>query len=203
MVVANDEGLGYTTRIKMPAAMLAHPLALRLSKNRSMSDSNKTHRAFRYRIYPTIEQQVALAIQFGHARFVYNWGLAKRKQHYQQHGKGISFYELKRQLTKLKHTPEFEWLREADSQVLQAKLEDLDRAYQNFFEKRARYPQFKARKHEQKIRYPQRFKLEGNRIYLPKVGWVKIVLRRAIGRYTEKRYRDENQVWELLRVHPV
>lgn len=145
-----------------------------------MSDSNKVYRAFRYRIYPNRAQQQTLAVQFGHARFVYNWGLATRKAHYHEHGKGLGYYELKRQLTQLKHTPAFEWLQEADSQVLQAKLEDLDHAYRNFFEKRAGYPRFKARKHEQKIRYPQRFKLNGNRIYLPKVGWVKVVFHRPL-----------------------
>ncbi|MCI0713466.1 MAG: transposase [Chloroflexi bacterium] len=145
-----------------------------------MADSNKTHRAFRYRIYPNTEQQQVLAVQFGHARFVYNWGLATRKAYYHQHGTGIDHYALKRQLTQLKHTPGFEWLGEADSQVLQAKLDDLDRAYQNFFEKRAGYPRFKSRKGEQKIRYPQRFKFDGNRIYLPKVGWVKAVFHRPL-----------------------
>ncbi|MCI0713509.1 MAG: transposase [Chloroflexi bacterium] len=137
-------------------------------------------RAFRYPIYPNAEQQQALAVQFGHARFVYNWGLAIRKAHYHKHGQDIGFYELKRQLTQLKHTPGFDWLREADSQVLQAKIEDLDRAYQNFFEKRAGYPRFKSRKGEQKIRYPQRFKFDGNHIYLPKVGWVKAVFHRPL-----------------------
>src|SRR5690606_11947090 len=63
---------------------------------------------------------------------------------------------------------------------LQAKIEDLDRAYTNFIEGRAKYPKFKTRKGTQSIRYPQRFKFEGNRIYLPKVGWVKTVFHRPM-----------------------
>lgn len=137
-------------------------------------------RAFKYRLYPNIEQQHALAIQFGHARYAYNWGLATRKAYYKEHGEGLSFYELKRLLTDLKRDSEYEWLKGADSQVLQAKIEDLDRAYTHFFEKRAKYPKFKTRKGEQSIRYPQRFKFDGNRIYLPKVGWVKAVFHRPL-----------------------
>ena len=54
---------------------------------------------------------------------------------------------------------------------LQQKAEDLDQAYQNFFAVRANYLNFKKKHHTQVIRYPQRFKLAGNKIYLPK-GWL-------------------------------
>lgn len=139
-------------------------------------------RAFRYRIYPKQDQVTPFTIQFGHSRFVYNWGLAVRKAYFADHGKSIGFYELKRRLTELKHTEDYTFLKEADSQVLQAKLEDLERAYQNFFERRSGYPRFKSRKDEQKIRYPQRFKIdaENGRIYLPKIGWVKVVFHRPL-----------------------
>ncbi|MBE9507764.1 MAG: helix-turn-helix domain-containing protein, partial [Chloroflexi bacterium] len=43
-------------------------------------------KAFKYRIYPNRKQQAQLAVQFGHARFVYNWGLALRKAHYKETG---------------------------------------------------------------------------------------------------------------------
>jgi len=137
-------------------------------------------KAFRYRLYPQQEQAAALTVQFGHARFVYNWALATRQDHYRQHGQGRSYYELKRQLTAWKHQPEHAWLQEADSQVWQAKVQDLDRAYRNFFAQRARYPRFKSRKGAQSIRYPQRFQFNGNRVYLPKVGWVQVVLHRPL-----------------------
>jgi putative transposase len=137
-------------------------------------------KAFRYRIYPNPAQQHLLAVQFGHARFAYNWALAKRQEYYKQHGEGLSYYDTAERLKHLKKDPERVWLKEADSQVLQQKLMDLDRAYVNFFEHRAKYPRFKKRHGQQSIRYPQRFKFNGNRIFLPKVGWVKIVLHRAL-----------------------
>jgi putative transposase len=135
------------------------------------------YRGFRYRIYPTPEQKQALALQFGHARFAYNWGLARRKAH---HGTGIPFRALREQMTQLKHTAGYEWLQAADSQVLQGKLEDLEEAYEKFFSGDAGYPRFKTRRDEQTIRYPQRFKFDGNRIYLPKVGWVHVVVHRPL-----------------------
>lgn len=137
-------------------------------------------RAFRYRIYPNKTQQAALVVQFGHARYVYNWGLAARKDHYEQHRKGLSYQGTTALLRDLKQTEDHAWLRDADAQVLQQKLKDLDRAYKTFFEKRAKYPRFKSKHGQQAIRYPQRFKFSDKRIYLPKVGWVKAVFHRAM-----------------------
>ena len=72
-------------------------------------------KAFRYRLYPNKEQQAGLAVQFGHARFVYNWALAMRSAHYREHGTGIGYYDLKRMMTDLKRQPDHVWLKEADS----------------------------------------------------------------------------------------
>ncbi len=137
-------------------------------------------KAFKYRLKPNSDQQAALAIQFGHARFVYNWALDLRQNHYKGTGEGLSWYDVKKELTALKQDPDYVWLKDADSQVLQAKTQDLDRAYVNFFEGRAQYPTFKSKRGKQSIRYPQRFKLDGQRIYLPKVGWVKAIVHRPI-----------------------
>ncbi|MEW6211141.1 MAG: RNA-guided endonuclease TnpB family protein, partial [Acidobacteriota bacterium] len=64
---------------------------------------------------------------------------------------------------------------EVDSQSLQQALADLKRAFINFFEKRARYPRFKRRKDtRQSFRIPQRVKVEDGRVYIPKIGWIKI-----------------------------
>lgn len=137
-------------------------------------------KSFRFRFYPDKEQGAKLAIQFGHARFVYNWTLETCQKVYQVYGQKPSYFALKRAITTLKHKSEYTWLQEANSQVLQAKVEDLDRAFTNFFEKRARYPHFKSKKDVQSIRYPQCFKFKSDRIYLPKVGWVKAVFHRPL-----------------------
>ena len=137
-------------------------------------------KAYKFRLYPNKEQQDNLAVQFGHARFVYNHLLSARKEHYKATGKGLSCNATIKLLPALKKADGTKWLGEADSQVLQQKAKDLDTAYKNFFTGRAKYPNFKKKHGTQSIRYPQRFKLDGNRIYLPKVGKVKIKLHRGI-----------------------
>ena len=136
----------------------------------------KIRRAYKYRIYPNKQQQQQLAVQFGHARFIFNYGLDVRKKAFKETGKGLSYTATALLLPKLKQ--DLPWLKEADSQVLQQKLKDLDTAYVNFFQGHAGYPTFKNKNSHQAIRYPQRFKLTDSQIYLPKVGWVALVLHR-------------------------
>ena len=81
-------------------------------------------------------------------------------------------------LTELKKTKGYEFLKQADSVALQASLRDLDRAYTNFFAKRAGYPNFKA-KHSHKQSYRtlninNNIRLEGKYLKLPKLGLIKI-----------------------------
>ena len=137
-------------------------------------------KAYKYRLYPNKEQQDNLAIQFGHARFVYNYLLNARKDHFKTVGKGLSCNATIKILPALTKDEGTKWLSEADSQVLQQKARDLDNAYKNFFAGRAKYPKFKSKHGDQSIRYPQRFRLGGDRIYLPKVGQIKIKLHRSI-----------------------
>jgi putative transposase len=71
--------------------------------------------------------------------------------------------------------PGLEWLNDVDSQALQQVLKDLHRAFGHFFEKRARSPRFKSRKRDRaRFRIPQRIKLQDVKVYVPKVGWVRI-----------------------------
>lgn len=136
-------------------------------------------KAFEFRIYPDSEQKDKLAVQFGCSRFVYNHYRAVREGYYQDTGTGLNYNDCATDLTerlKVDHP----WLKDADSQVIQQALMDLDKAYKNFFEGRADYPRFKRKHGKQSVRYPQRFKVEGEQIYLPKVGWVKAVFHRKM-----------------------
>lgn len=134
--------------------------------------------ATRIRIYPSKRQAQALAVQFGCARWAWNEALAKSQELYRATGKGLNYHAMAVRLPKLKQ--EYEWLKDADSQVLQQSLQNLARAFENFFAKRCRYPRFKSKHGRQSIKYPQRVKLEGSRIYLPKIGWVSCVVHREI-----------------------
>ena len=117
-------------------------------------------KAYKFRLYPNQAQQELLVVQFGHTRFVYNYMLGLRKERYQETGEGLSYQDMTALLTELKRDPEHQWLREADSQVLQQSLKDLDRAYKNFFAGRGRYPRFRSRRGKQAIRYPQRVRAD-------------------------------------------
>jgi putative transposase len=119
--------------------------------------------------------------QAGASRFIYNWGLARRKEHYAQHGNTLGYAAQNLELTALKHQPVLRWLTQADSQALQESLRDLDRAFVNFFEKRARFPRFKRAKDGRfAFRIPQRVRIAGERVYCPKVGWIKLRLSQAV-----------------------
>lgn len=139
----------------------------------------KVKKGFKYRIYPNKKQQEALAVQFGHARFVYNHYRAAREGFYLATGTGLTYRDCAGDLAAVLKA-DHPWLRAADSQALQQSLKDLDRAYHNFFAGRAGYPQFKSKHKKQSIRYPQRFKVNSRQVYLPKVGWVKAIFHRAI-----------------------
>nr|WP_322111922.1 zinc ribbon domain-containing protein [Aerosakkonema funiforme] len=65
---------------------------------------------------------------------------------------------------------EYEWLTEPPSQCLQQVALDLSSAFLNFFEKRAKYPNFKKKGQKQSIRFPQGIKLNGDYLTLPKLG---------------------------------
>lgn len=137
-------------------------------------------RAYKYRIYPNTEQQERLAYQFGASRFTYNYFLRQRIDHYASTGEGLTYHATALMLTELKRQIEFEWLDEAHSQILQQALRDLDTAYSNFFNKHAQFPVFKKKHGKQSCRFPQGFKLNGKRLYVPKVGWIKITLHRSL-----------------------
>jgi putative transposase len=84
-------------------------------------------------------------------------------------------------LPKLKKQEETSWLAECYSQVLQATTLNLVTAYKNFFEGRAKYPRFKAKKNRQSIQYPQSVTVVDGCLKFPgRVGTVKAKLHRPI-----------------------
>lgn len=106
---------------------------------------------------------------------MWNWALDRRKAYFAEHETTIPAAILSAELTALKREPETTWLAEADSQALQQTLRDLDRAFRNFFEKRARFPRFKSKRRDPlRFRIPQRVKVDGGHVVIPKVGRVRI-----------------------------
>ncbi len=122
---------------------------------------------YRFRLYPKKDQIDFLNRQIGHCRFVYNKLLEIAKRDYEESGKSWNYYEYKKLLPKLKE--KYPFLKEANSQSLQEAVKWLDRAFKNFFEKRARFPQFKSKRKANSVSIPQHFTIEGNKVKIPKL----------------------------------
>ena len=113
----------------------------------------KQKRAYKYRFYPTREQQQILAQTFGCARFVYNWALRLRSDAYYQEQKRVNYHDTSAALTVLKQRPEYSWLNDVASVPLQQSLRHMDRAFRNFFEGSASYPTFHSKHGPQAATY--------------------------------------------------
>lgn len=126
------------------------------------------YRTYKFRIYPSKEQQSILARYFGSVRFVYNHFLAERKQQYEETQHSDDYYKQAKSLTELKKQEEYSWLKEINSQTLQHALRHLETAYVNFFRGTAKFPNFKSKKNKNSFSVPQNCSLSSGRIYIPK-----------------------------------
>jgi len=139
---------------------------------------NKT---YRFRLFPTAEQEILLAKHFGCVRYVYNHFLNERKKQYQANKKSDSYYKQAATLAKLKKEEDTKWLKEVNSQSLQFALRSLDTAFLNFFRGKAQFPKFKSKKHENAFTIPQFGKLEDGKIIIPKFkDGIKVKLHREV-----------------------
>jgi len=136
-------------------------------------------RSYKFCIEPTHEQRQQLAKEFGCARFVWNKALNLRSAVHKALGETHNYVSLGRLVTEWKRE-EFPWLAEATAGCLTQALIDQDKAFKNFFEKRAKYPKFKSRHSKQSIRYQLDQRcidnnyLAGELLKLPKLGAVKV-----------------------------
>lgn len=137
----------------------------------------KRLQAYRYQLIPSGEQQSQMGRFAGSCRFVFNKALALQKKHHEQGEKKLGYAGLCRQLTDWRNGEETSWLKEAPTHPLQQALKDLERAYSNFFAKRAEFPRFKKKGQGDSFRYPdaKQIKLDqtNSRIFLPKLGWTR------------------------------
>ena len=132
-------------------------------------------KAFKFRLKVSVGQARRLARFAGSCRFVYNKALAVQIHRHERNEKKQSFVDMANELPKWKIHSEMLWLQETPSQILQQALKDLDRAFVNFFQKRAQFPKFKKKSQQNSFRYPQGFQVDedNSRLFLPKLGWVK------------------------------
>jgi putative transposase len=133
--------------------------------------------AFKYELLPTGEQARQMRRFAGSCRFVFNKALAVQKERYEQGEKRLGYAGLCKLLTEWRNGTETLWLADAPTHPLQQTLKDLERAYANFFAKRADFPRFKRKGQSDSFRYPDPKQIkhdQGNsRIFLPKLGWLR------------------------------
>ena len=129
---------------------------------------NKVHKSYKFRLYPNDEQKILLAKHFGHCRFIFNHFLNERKESYLNDKVSLSGYDNMKVLTEMKKSDELKWLKEANSQSLQASIRHLDVAYNRFFNKQSEFPRFKSKYDRQSFTIPQNVLIVDDKLSIPK-----------------------------------
>jgi putative transposase len=102
-------------------------------------------KAYRYRFYPTTEQESLLRRTMGCVRLVYNKALAARTEGWYERQERIDYVQTSDLLTGWKKEEELDFLNEVSCVPLQQGLRHLQKAFTNFFAGRAKYPNFKKK----------------------------------------------------------
>lgn len=135
-------------------------------------------KSYKYRIYPTTKQEELINKHFGACRFLYNLALETKLYAYKSQGINLTAFDLQKQLTDLKK--DLYWLKELDSQALQASIKKIDVAFKNFFNG-AGYPKYKSKHEKQSFQCPnntKRIDWNKNTLTIPKLKNIPIVLSR-------------------------
>ena len=139
------------------------------------------YRGYQYALDPNNHQRTLLAKHAGCARFAYNWGLEQRiKLFSQKTGKNrfTSYYKQSRELNRLKKS-EFSWMYELSKCAPQEALEDLERAFANFWRGRKKgvkigFPKFKKKGHHESFRLKGTIKIFEKEVQLPRLGRIRL-----------------------------
>jgi IS605 OrfB family transposase len=133
----------------------------------------KVMQAYKFKLIPKPAQERKLRQVVGCCRWTYNKALELQIARYENGEKKLSYPELCKALTSWRSQEGSKFLSDAPTHPLQQSLKDLERAYSNFFAKRADFPKFKKKGTKSSFRYPdpKQIKLDeqNKRIYLPKI----------------------------------
>jgi transposase len=160
-------------------------------------------KAFKYRLYPTKQQEQALVKTLALCRELYNASLEERKEAYRMSKVAITYNQQANQLPDIKELrPEYN---DIYSQVLQDTLRRVDKAMQAFFRRakqgeKAGYPRFKSYNRFDSFTYPQTgFSLHDSRVCLSKIGSIKVRLHRPIeGKVKTCTIKKEGDHWYIV-----
>ncbi|MDJ0678524.1 MAG: RNA-guided endonuclease TnpB family protein [Xenococcaceae cyanobacterium MO_167.B52] len=128
-----------------------------------------TERAYRYRFYPTDEQENLLRRTMGCVRLVYNKALATRTEAWYERQQRIQYKETSSLLTSWKKIEELDFLNQVSCVPLQQCLRHLQKAFANFWGKRAKYPRFKKKRNGGSAEFTKSaFKYRDGEVWLAK-----------------------------------
>lgn len=140
-------------------------------------------KSYKYRIYPTIGQEIIIQKTFGCCRFVYNQTLSYRQNLYNLYNKSITKIDCNNYVNQVLKI-QYIWLKEVDKFSLTNSVYNMDDAYKRFFKQNQGFPKYKS-KHSGRKSYKTNFvnnnievSFENNKIKLPKLKWVKAKLHR-------------------------
>lgn len=136
-------------------------------------------KGFKIKIHPNKEQKILMNKTFGCARFAYNWTLNKQLEAFKNGEKFIQEKELRKEFTKLKKdmkTKGEAWLYEIPNNATKQAIKDCFRAYENFFNSKAKKPKFKSKKHSKLSFYNDTYKIKvfNNKVQLEVIGLINL-----------------------------
>jgi len=160
-------------------------------------------KSYKIRLYPTKEQEQKMLSHAGACRFVWNYMLAYQQELYKNGGKYLSGFSMISLLKPLKNDGLHDWLYDVSNKSLSYICLDLDKAYQNFFNKKSGYPKFKSRK-SNGLRFPIRENIwfSDMKVSIEKIGKVryKTDFELPLGKghkFTNPRISNKNGKWML------
>ncbi|HEY0737197.1 MAG TPA: transposase [Herpetosiphonaceae bacterium] len=144
------------------------------------------YKSFKYRLYPTRQQDTAMLTMLDTHRHLYNRALEERKNAWEQERRSVSYRDQSAHL-KIERTTN-PYLAATNFSSCQATLRRLDKAFQAFFRRvkageKAGHPRFKSRNRFDTVEFPSYndgCKLDGNRMYFQHIGRVRVKLHRSI-----------------------
>ncbi len=142
-------------------------------------------KAFKYRLKPTEAQTQMLSEFTGHCRFVWNKVLSLNLVRLKDKQPLIWYHEADFWSKLWKRSDEFGFLKEVPAHCIQQKLKDLNKAFKDAFDRNQPnkgMPKFRKRGQDDSIRFPEpkHIKLDGKRVSLPKLGWIRFYKSRDI-----------------------
>ena len=157
-------------------------------------------KTIKVRLKPTIEQTEQLYKSSGTNRFVYNWTLDRQQENYKAGNKFLNDGVLRKEITQLKKTEEFQWLSEVSNDVAKQAVKDACNAYKKFFKGQSEFPRLESKKTTRPSfdNDTSKLKLKRKSVLLSKIGWVKTSEQIPVAKkYFNPRVTFDGKYWYL------